>query len=41
MASQEISKMSEDYQQKNVIIVASTIGMGVLLLGLLGIWSLF
>lgn len=33
--------MADDYQLKNVLIVAAVIGAGVLLLGLVGIWNTF
>jgi|APSaa5957512622_1039677.scaffolds.fasta_scaffold17197_2 hypothetical protein len=33
--------MAKDYDQKNVLAVASVIGAAVLLIGMLGIWNAF
>lgn len=33
--------MAEDYELKNVVVVALVIGGAVLLLGLLGVWYTF
>ena len=33
--------MAKDYDQKNVLAVASVIGAAVLVIGMLGIWNAF